>query len=620
MLAPVRCNSARFLVSAVCISLCACLLLAPPARQSAAATKVERQSAAKQNVQEALHREIYGQGDERAELLARAAADMPNYAPAMWHRGYVRWQKKWIKAEDLPGLIEKNPRVLQYRRTRGDYPLTVEGQLQLANWCAEKDLPDRERAHLLSVLQIDQNHVEAHRRLGDRRINGEWVSPDELEAAARQLAAANESLEKWEDRFATLIKLLEAPSERKRSAAREQILAISEIDAIPALEYQLAAANEAAAKLAVEALGKYRANEAAAALARVAVFSSWEEVRRAAADHLRPHATDSYVPLLLANMYTPYTSRRVLRGMGDSLLYRHVFMREGQDEQESLVLDTSYRRIARIGGDGDETLARMLASASATAGNRERTLEQMNRRTEVLNERVAAVLNVATQQNLPAHPQTWWDWWNKQNELLLLGQKPQQVERRGRQVDVVDYVPQPVGGGRGGQGGGVAPWMAAIQALGVSAPCECLAPGTLVWTAAGSLPIEEVQVGDMVLSQDPDSGELAYKPVVRTTLRPKERLVKIEAGNSVIQASNGHPFWVSGEGWVLARDLASGMELHCATGSQRITAISAGDEIETHNLIVDGFCTYFVGPHRVLSHDNSDRRPTNAVVPGLKVE
>ena len=48
--------------------------------------------------------------------------------------------------------------------------------------------------------------------------------------------------------------------------------------------------------------------------------------------------------------------------------------------------------------------------------------------------------------------------------------------------------------------------------------------------------------------------------------------------------------------------------------------LEAGRKIKTYNLIVDGHHTYFVGAGRVLSHDNSVRQSTNAVVPGLRIE
>ena len=63
---------------------------------------------------------------------------------------------------------------------------------------------------------------------------------------------------------------------------------------------------------------------------------------------------------------------------------------------------------------------------------------------------------------------------------------------------------------------------------------------------------------DEELSKDETTGELAFKAVVRTTVRPKSQLVGIKFGGEWIVCSQGHPIWVSGEGWTKAEDLENG--------------------------------------------------------------
>ena len=58
---------------------------------------------------------------------------------------------------------------------------------------------------------------------------------------------------------------------------------------------------------------------------------------------------------------------------------------------------------------------------------------------------------------------------------------------------------------------------------------ECFAAGTLVWTKTGQRPIESLEIGDLVLAQNVDTGELAYKPVIGRTVRPPKRLVTPES-------------------------------------------------------------------------------------------
>lgn len=112
------------------------------------------------------------------------------------------------------------------------------------------------------------------------------------------------------------------------------------------------------------------------------------------------------------------------------------------------------------------------------------------------------------------------------------------------------------------------------------------AVGTLVHTDQGLIPIEQIKVGDMVLSKPEDGiGTQVYKPVVRTVKTDNEpvRLVKCilkevldqakkdwriiddnELTNIVVTAN--HPFWVVGKGWVQAEDLRDGHVFELADG------------------------------------------------------
>ena len=147
---------------------------------------------------------------------------------------------------------------------------------------------------------------------------------------------------------------------------------------------------------------------------------------------------------------------------------------------------------------------------------------------------------------------------------------------------------------------------------------DCLAAGTPVWTELGPVPVEQIQVGDRVLVQDVSTGELCYKPVLGTTIRPTGRLVKIEiSGDESFGASGGHRFWVSGQGWVKTRSMGADSLLHTVVGAAEVETVGLGQAEPTYNLIVADFHTFFVGRARVLSHDNTPVAPTDTVVPGL---
>ena len=81
-------------------------------------------------------------------------------------------------------------------------------------------------------------------------------------------------------------------------------------------------------------------------------------------------------------------------------------------------------------------------------------------------------------------------------------------------------------------------------------------------------------------------------------------------------ATLGHPLWVSGSGWRMAKELHAGDLLHGVHGSVPIDSIEPGPEAEAYNLVVADFNTYFIGKHRLLVHDNRARLATNKVLPG----
>jgi hypothetical protein len=197
-----------------------------------------------------------------------------------------------------------------------------------------------------------------------------------------------------------------------------------------------------------------------------------------------------------------------------------------------------------------------------------------------------------------SEPDAWFEWWTDYNEVTRTGEKPvYHVDNRHSQRV---------------QDGPV------IHTTYVY--MSCFPRGTTIRTQTGLTPIEWIQAGDLVLSQDPDTGELAYKAVIQTTLRPPCPLVRIHVEDEQFTATRGHPFWVSGEGWRMAKQLKPNDRLHGLAGSWPIDQMGELPDDEAYNLVVDDFHTYFVGRLGLLVHDNAPRRPTTAVLPGLHVQ
>lgn len=141
-----------------------------------------------------------------------------------------------------------------------------------------------------------------------------------------------------------------------------------------------------------------------------------------------------------------------------------------------------------------------------------------------------------------------------------------------------------------------------------------------MWTETGPVSIEQVRVGDRVLSQNAVTGELGYRFVLQTTVRPPSKTTRLGVRGEEIVATLGHPIWVNGIGWLMAKECREGDRLHSVHGAVPIDYIKEGPEGPAYNLVVDGWNTYFVGSNRVLVHDNQPRRMTQSVLPGYVLD
>ena len=135
----------------------------------------------------------------------------------------------------------------------------------------------------------------------------------------------------------------------------------------------------------------------------------------------------------------------------------------------------------------------------------------------------------------------------------------------------------------------------------------CFVAGTLVTTEDGFKPIEEIEVGDKVLSEDETTGEVAVKTVTETYINETDELIHICVNGETISATTTHPFYVDKLGWTLARSLRAGDVLVLSNG-ELVTVEWVQHEIlespiKVYNFEVQDFHTYFVGECGVLVHN-----------------
>lgn len=138
--------------------------------------------------------------------------------------------------------------------------------------------------------------------------------------------------------------------------------------------------------------------------------------------------------------------------------------------------------------------------------------------------------------------------------------------------------------------------------------------GTRVLMADGSTkPIEQVRVGDQVLSSDPATGATGARRVDGTIYTPDDRdftdlVVQTGAKAGTLTATDHHPFWSENrQNWVDAADLQVGDQVRTASGTTAtVSDVRHRTTLQAaYNLSVSDLHTYYVlaGPVSVLVHN-----------------
>jgi len=138
------------------------------------------------------------------------------------------------------------------------------------------------------------------------------------------------------------------------------------------------------------------------------------------------------------------------------------------------------------------------------------------------------------------------------------------------------------------------------------APQPCFAAGTVVATADGHRPIEEIEVGDQVWGFDEESGRIGLHEVTARFVHQSDHLRVLSVGGSTLRTTDNHPFWLD-DSWQEASILESGDWLKARSGS--LVAIESAVRLDgsftVYNIEVDEAHTYFVSPMNVLVHNKA---------------
>lgn len=567
---------------------------------------------AQQCVAQALEAETDGDFLSRQRLLAEATSIDPEFAPARWQQGKVRnAQGEWLDIQASIETSAENQQLLTYERQRAGLPNNLASHLSMAGWCAEQGLQDQCRAHLHRVLAFDSDHRGARASLGYQFVGTEWISPEQITELTERTQQAQLSLAKYRLQLQSIRAMLNEP--RKLQAGKAAFLEIRAPDAVPAVEAVFASPNVILSQLTIDWLSAIDSVESSQVIARYSLFHPADEVRRYATESLKQRPFHDFVPEMLSMLSAPVSAMIVPEFDAGGFLtgYREAFAQEKFDKIDFVLLNRQFVRdpslqisqpdlrqsrpsrqlqvvIARAQNTLNDQSIR--EAAALEASNRNAVVVQENRQIAMRNSRVSSVISEIADREIGTNPQALWNWWDDYNDTKYQAYKPERYRRNALTDRVLSYE-EP-------------------------RQCECFVAGTQVTTLRGRRSIEQIVAGDLVLSRSVETGELAWKPVVRSTTRPPEKTLFVSVGDEEFRCTPGHLFWVSGRAWQKASELIEGDILHAAREPVVVTKVRESLVEPTFNLQVADFGNYFVGKNLVMTHDVTPRGATRRIVPG----
>ncbi len=193
----------------------------------------------------------------------------------------------------------------EYVQKKKEMPDTVEGNLEMARWCAENQFLSQRKAHYERVLELDFENEDARRALGYKKMldgewrmpdvemeeqgkvkyKGRWISTQEKELMEKQTEEKNKT-KKLASNIKKWVKSLGTAKETNALAELENLRAPL---AVPGIQKAYESEKRPAArKVLIKCLGRIGTQMALNSLLQIAVDEKEEELRLTALDNLTP--------------------------------------------------------------------------------------------------------------------------------------------------------------------------------------------------------------------------------------------------------------------------------------------------------------------------------------------
>ena len=252
-------------------------------------------------------------GRVEGQWLNRDEHQRQNYQIRLSSGGQLTLENAQVKK-----VVEPRPDESEYEKIRPQYPDTVEGQWKLAQWCQDHQLTAQRKTHLLRVIELDPNHVQARRALGYSKFDGQWMTQEE------KMTKEGYRLYKGRWRSEQEIELIEKKRKEEVAAkdwyqklkrwrgwlgsgrdqqGRDNITGINDPLAVGALALGMRDDTQAPARLLyIDSLAKIATPAATGVLAKASMEDKVEEVRLTSLDQLEKNKSPEVVSYYIGQL------------------------------------------------------------------------------------------------------------------------------------------------------------------------------------------------------------------------------------------------------------------------------------------------------------------------------
>ena len=637
------------------------------------AAKSKAGKSADAHVRVALWCESHGLTGERVKHLSLAILYDPSNALARGLMGLVADQGKWGRPDVVGEKIQNDPArrslIREYLERRSKTAHQPDAQLKLAAWCEQNGLKEQALAHYSETIQLDPSRESAWRHLGYKKQGSRWVKPEEAAIEKAEAEKQKQADKQWKPRLQRLRDNLESKDTSRRTKAQQELAEVTDPRAVPMIWAVFVSHNERSQLAAIQMLGQIDSPEATSALAVLAIFNTRPVVRGLAASTLARRDPRDYAGRLIGLIrkpfkytvrpvngpgsvgelfvegerfnvrrlyeFQPITNPNLLQRMQtssvpfDPFSLQNVMMASAASGTMSMlqnpqIATTRAQAFGANPGNAPAILSGLVGhnpanrvpaavqcsrsfNSQAVASQRDlqigialenlrqtndrlqqrlmadvQAVETTNAQINEINDSALPIVKSATGQNLGVEPEDWKTWWTNEQGYAYKSDLP---EYKPTYTDIVS-----------------------VQSPG-STSSACFAAGTMVQTVDGPRAIESIQVGDRVLSQNSETGLLAFQPVVGVHRSKPTPTVRLAIGDESIVATGIHRFWKAGKGWIMARDLKAGDRVRMIGGTATVRSIESGKTQPVFNLDVAENRNFCVGTNGLLVHDFSLVQP-----------